>query len=182
MQKLILKINAVEKKYRRLFFYTPLLTLLITSYLLRKEVVELHAKVAQLEERNLFLVSNMIIFNRNYEEFPLPVWQKVKRGNQFIMQYINPAYVDAFGHQFGFNQYNLIGKTNFDIFPQKFAQQYYENDVAVAVTGLPLELTEYSKDTTNGILHLEVLKWRDIKDNKDTLVYGLVKKIYKVKQ
>ena len=38
--------------------------------------------------------------NSNYEKFPLPVWQKVKRGDEFIIQYINPEYVTKFGHLF----------------------------------------------------------------------------------
>ncbi len=124
----------------------------------------------------------MVIFNRNYEGFPLPVWQKVKRGDEFIMQYINPEYVVHFGHTFNNNQYEGIGKNNFDLFPPKIAQVFYENDIAVSITGESLETIENFIDKDGNLQKLEVIKWRSIKDNNDTLVYGMVKRIIPIEK
>lgn len=178
-QKKKLQISALEKKYRRLFFYGTLIPLFVTTINLRKQVIKLKIEVAQVKNENKMLVQNMIIFNRNYEEFPLPIWQKVKRGDEFIIQYINPTYVDFFGHIFNNDQYAVIGKNNFDLFPKLIAQGYYKNDVAVSITGKPLETIEESLDKNGRVMKLKVLKWRDIKEKKDTLVYGMVKEILK---
>lgn len=184
MKKLAIKSKSVlfavsnlEKKHK-IITYASLLFLTVSTYLLRTENQNIKINYATLKERNINLKQNMIIFNRNYENFPLPVWQKVKRGNEFITQYINPEYVVKFGHIFNNDQYALIGKNNFALFPKKLAQLYYENDVAVSITGNLRESVEESLDKNGNIIKLKVLKWRDIKDNKDTLIYAMVKEIF----
>lgn len=174
-KKILFKISNLEKKHK-LITYVSLLFLTISTYFLRTENEEIKVKFASIEERNLNLKKNMILFNKNYEGFPLPVWQKVKRGNEFIIQYINPIYTKFFGHDFKYDKYEIIGRNNFELFPKKMAQMYYENDVAVAVFGKRLESTEAFVDGTGKTLKLDVVKWRDIRD-KDTLVYGMVKEI-----
>ena len=57
------------------------------------------------------------------------------------------------------------------------AQLYYENDVAVSITGKKRESIEESINKNGETIELKVIKWRDIKDNKDTLIYGMVKEI-----
>ena len=121
----------------------------------------------------------MVIFNRSYEVFPLPVWQKVKRGNEFIMQYVNPTYLDYVGNQENDDIYDFIGKNNFELFPKHIAQIYYENDVAVSITGNKLETTEKFTENDGTTVKLKILKWREIKENKDTLIYGMIKEIIK---
>ena len=171
-------VSNLEKKHK-VITYASLLFLTISTYFLRTENQNIKIQFATLKERNQNLKQNMIIFNRSYEGFPLPVWQKVKRGDRFIMQYVNPTYVDFFGHDFENNIYNIIGKSNFQVFPKKIAQLYYENDIVVSRTGEQLESVEESIDKDGNKINLKVIKWRSIKDNKDTLVYGLVKEIIK---
>ena len=173
-KSVLFKISNLEKKHK-VITYASLLFLTVSTYFLRTENQNVKISYATLQERNNSLKQNMIIFSRNYESFPLPIWQKVKRGNEFIIQYINPEYVNKFGHNFNNNQYALIGKNNFAIFPKKIAQLYYENDVAVSITGKIRESIEESLDKDGNIIKLRVLKWRDITDNKDTLVNGMVK-------
>lgn len=72
-----------------------------------------------------------------------------------------------------------MGKNNFQLFPKSIAQIYYENDVAVSVLGSKLESIERFKDKSGKSLDLKVVKWRDINDNKDTLVYGMIKEFIK---
>ena len=173
-KSVLFKISNLEKKHK-VITYASLLFLTVSTYFLRTENQNVKISYATLQERSNSLKQNMIIFSRNYESFPLPIWQKVKRGNEFIIQYINPEYVNKFGHNFNNNQYALIGKNNFAIFPKKIAQLYYENDVAVSITGKIRESIEESLDKDGNIIKLRVLKWRDITDNKDTLVNGMVK-------
>ncbi|APZ46473.1 hypothetical protein BW723_09265 [Polaribacter reichenbachii] len=180
-KNIILKITSLEKK-RKIIANASLLLLTVSTYFLRSENQEVKIQHATLQEKSSNLKQNMIIFNSNYEDFPLPVWQKVKRGDEFIIQYINPNYVTEFGHIFNNDQYALIGKNNFEIFSKKIAQLYYENDVAVSITGSRIESIEEAIDKEGKIIKLKVIKWRDIKDNKDTLVYGMVKEIIRYPQ
>jgi hypothetical protein len=52
----------------------------------------------------------MVLFNRNFEDFTLPIWQKVKRGDRFIVNYKNPAYIKQFVYNFNNEIYKVIGK------------------------------------------------------------------------
>lgn len=179
-KNLLFKLSNLEKKHK-VITYASLLFLTVSTYFLRTENQTIKIDFAALQERSNNLKQNMIIFNRNYEGFPMPVWQKVKKKDKFIIQYVNPSYLEFFGYDFDYSQYNLMGKSNFDLFPKQIAQQYYENDVAVSVTGKKLETTEYFTDKSGKKLELKVIKWRDVKDNKDTLVYGMVKEILPMK-
>ncbi|APZ46475.1 hypothetical protein BW723_09275 [Polaribacter reichenbachii] len=179
-KKVLFNVSNLEKKHK-IITYASLLFLTVSTYFLRSENQQVKIDYARLQEKSKSLKRNMIIFNRNYEDFPLPVWQKVKRGDKFIIQYINPEYVKKFGHIFNNDQYALIGKNNFEIFSKKIAQAYYENDVAVAITGIQIENIEDAIDKFGNIIKLKVIKWRDIKDNKDTLIYGMVKEIIPTK-
>lgn len=180
-KEILFSVSNLEKKHK-VITYASLLFLTVSTYFLRTENQNVKIEFATLKEQNLNLKKNMILFNRNYEGFPLPVWQKVKRGNQFIVQYINPMYVTKFGHIFNNDQYALIGKNNFALFPKGIAQLYYENDVAVSITGKKLERTEESINKDGNTIQLKVIKWREIRDNKDTLIYGMVKEILPLKK
>lgn len=173
---LFLRIGVLEKKHK-IVTYASLLFLTISTYFLRSENESIKIQYASIEERNISLKKNMLIFNSNYERFPLPVWQKVKRGNKFITQYVNPVYVKLFGLDFEQDKCELIGKTNFDLFPKKIAQKHYENDVAVSILGERLETIEEFEDDAGTRMKIRIVKWRDIRDRKDTLVYGIVKEV-----
>ncbi|NVJ88321.1 MAG: hypothetical protein HWD82_02635 [Flavobacteriaceae bacterium] len=47
--------------------------------------------------------------------------------------------------------------------------------MAVAVTGDELETIEQTMDKDSLHMYLKVIKWREIVDNKDTLVNGMIK-------
>lgn len=174
-KKILFSVSNLEKKHK-VITYASLLFLTVSTYFLRTENQSVKIEYATLKERNLGLKQNMIIFNRSYEGFPLPVWGKVKRGDKFIVQYINPAYIKWFGHNFDNDRYKVIGKTNFDVFPKNIAQLFYEHDIAVSVTGKPITNDEKQIDIDGNIIKTNVIKWREIK-NKDTLIYGMVRRI-----
>lgn len=175
-RQLLVTVSDLEKKHK-IITYVSLLFLTVSTYFLRSENQNVKIEFATLQERNLNLQKNMVLFNRSYEEFPLPLWQKVKRGNEFIMNYVNPEYIKRFGHHFNNDEFAILGKNNFEIFKEQpgIAQSYYEHDITVSITGEELESIEYSIDPEGNKIRLNVIKWRDIKDSKDTLIYGMVK-------
>ncbi|PQJ80802.1 hypothetical protein [Polaribacter porphyrae] len=179
-KQLLLTFSSLEKNHK-LLTYISLLILTTSTYFLRNNSEILKIKFAALKERNRGVKQSMLIFNKNYESFPLPVWQKVKRGEQFILQYVNNAFVEQFGHSFDNDRYNLIGKNNFEAFPKKIAQKYYENDIVVSISGGSVESFPQFVDKNGITQNIKVLKWREIIKNKDTLVYGMVKEVLPLK-
>lgn len=175
-KQILFLFSDLEKKHK-VITYASLLFLTISTYFLRNENENVKIESATLKEKNIGLIQNLIIFNRSYEGFPLPIWQKVKRGDKFIMNYINPEFLQMVGHDFNNNQYEIMGKNDFELFPKKIAQLYYENDIAVSITGDDLNVIENIIDKHGNIRKAKVIKWRYIKDNKDTLIYGMIKEI-----
>lgn len=167
-------VSNLEKKHK-VITYVSLLFLTVSTYFLRTENQKVKIDFATLKERNESLTRNMVIFNRNYENFPQPVWQKIKQGNEFIMKYVNPEYVNRIGHLFNYDKYEQIGKNNFENFGPSYGQKYQENDMSVSITGKELETIEETTDKDGKLIYVKSIKWRDINDNKDTLVYGMIK-------
>jgi len=167
-------VSNLEKKHK-VITYVSLLFLTVSTYFLRTENQKVKIDFATLKERNESLIRNMVIFNRNYENFPQPVWQKIKQGNEFIMKYVNPEYVNRIGHLFNYDKYEQIGKNNFENFGPIYGQKYHEKDISVSITGKELETIEETIDKDGKLIYVKSIKWRDINDNKDTLVYGMIK-------
>ncbi|EDP96230.1 hypothetical protein U8527_08970 [Kordia algicida OT-1] len=163
---------SATKKYR-LLTYIPIAVLSVSAYSLRLKNEGLVERVGRLETMNNALISNMILYNRNFETFPMPVFQKLKRGNRFIAQYFNPAYVAMMGHNFDYDRYRYIGKTDYEYYPKHIADLYYNYDVSVAFTGTPMNIKVAITDSLGNPLKVKVMKWRHIRD-RDTLVYGMI--------
>lgn len=173
-RKLLFSVSNLEKKHK-IITYASLLFLTVSTYFLRTENQNVKIEYATIKEKNLGLKQNMVIFNRNYENFPLPVWQKVKRGNRFIIQYVNPEFVNKMGHSFEYDAYAPIGKDNFEIYSKKYAQDYHDKDLAVAITGKELNSKDEILNAKGKITYVKVVKWRQINNQNDTLVYGMIK-------
>ncbi|MFC4268417.1 hypothetical protein [Polaribacter marinivivus] len=171
-------VSNLEKKHK-VITYVSLLFLTVSTYFLRTENQKVKIDFATLKERNESLTRNMVIFNRNYENFPQPVWQKIKQGDEFIMKYVNPEYVNRIGHLFNYDKYEQIGKNNFENFGPSYGQKYQENDMSVSISGKELETIEETTDKDGKLIYIKSIKWRDINDNKDTLVYGMIKDFIK---
>lgn len=167
-------VSNLEKKHK-VITYVSLLFLTVSTYFLRTENQKVKIDFATLKERNESLTRNMVIFNRNYENFPQPVWQKIKQGNEFIMKYVNPEYVNRIGHLFNYDKYEQIGKNNFENFGPIYGQKYHEKDMSVSITGKELETIEETIDKDGKLIYVKSIKWRDINDNKDTLVCSMIK-------
>ena len=174
------KVSKIEKRYK-IITYGSLAFLTFTTNSLRVKVKESDIALATLKQKNEGLKENMIIYNRTFEEVPLAIWSKVKRGDYFPLQYLNPQYTKEFGHLYDNNRLNVIGKNNYQMLPNNYeiADEYNRNDMYVAITGNAINVTEYSVDSLGKKLDLKVWKWRDIIGKKDTIVFGMVTKIIK---
>ena len=51
--------------------------------------------------------------------------------------------------------------------------------MSVSITGKELETIEETTDKDGKLIYVKSIKWRDINDNKDTLVYGMIKEFIK---
>lgn len=180
LTKIADRVAKIERKYK-LITYGSLAFLTFTTNSLRIKVKESDVALATLKQKNLGLKENMIIYNRTFEEVPLAIWSKVKRGDYFLLQYLNPQYTKLFGHLYNNNRLNVIGKNNYEVLPDNYeiADEYNRNDMYVSITGNPINTTEYSVDSLGNKLDLKVWKWRDIIGKKDTIVFGMVTKVIK---
>jgi len=173
------KIVAFFKKWRLLTYGgLALLTYsnanLRSSHItMRNDYNDLKTEFAVLQETNQELLRDMVLYNRSYEEFPLPIWQKVKRDMDFIAQYFNPAYEVEFFTPLGFTRFEKMGETDFDNFDYKTALIYYNRDLQMAIDGGSKLFSETYLDSQNVRKKVNVLKWRVI-ERKDTLIYGMV--------
>jgi two-component system sensor histidine kinase/response regulator len=52
----------------------------------------------------------------------------------------------------------LLGKTDYDLFPEKLARKYLEDDARVLQTGLALDVVEAHKPPGKGIIYVRVVK------------------------
>ena len=165
------KIVLIQKKYK-IISNGSLLVLFITvnSLRIKNEDILLDfnntkQELIKTKSEVRFLKANVISYNRSLENFPFPIWQKKKVGAQFIIQYVNPEYVKTFGHLFGNDVYNVIGKNNFQLgYPTAIAQNFYENDIVKLAKKLKpstrgeLEITDVNKAYLEaGNLNVEVL-------------------------
>lgn len=53
---------------------------------------------------------------------------------------------------------DLLGKTDFDLFPEKLARKYREDDARVMQTGVPLDVVEAHQPPGKGIIYVRVVK------------------------
>ncbi|MAX71787.1 MAG: hypothetical protein CMC76_11945 [Flavobacteriaceae bacterium] len=171
------KIVAIKRffnRYKTVLTYFGLITLTISNIFLRRDVIELELELQNIKNENQSLIADMVYFNRSFEDFPLPVWQKVKRDGKFVMQYVNKAYYERYLIPRGLDRYDYMGSTDFDIYDYKTATIFYARDLSLAIDGDWKRFDESILDAeTSERIKLDVFKWRII-ERKDTLIYGMV--------
>jgi len=160
---LIIQIHFLKMDTREL--YKENVYLNTVSIILNKKTVEL-------EFINKSLLDKMIMHNRSFEDFPLPLWNKVKRGNKFYSNYYNLVYEKEVFHPFGTNRYQNLGRTNFDNAPYPIASEWAKNDMYIAINGGRKIFLEPQLDKNKKKIYKNNLKWRILKE-KDTLIYGM---------
>lgn len=170
----IIKVSSLAKKYKTALTYSGLIFLTVSNFFLRRDIIDLEVQLQELKSENKSLISDMVYFNRSFEDFPLPVWQKVKRDDEFVMQYVNKSYYQNYLQPRGFDRYDYMGSTDFDIYDFKTASLFYARDLSLAIDGDWQRFDESILDVeSNSRINLDVIKWRII-ERKDTLIYGMV--------
>ena len=161
LRRLVLKYKILS--YATLFFLT------LSNLHLRSEnnqlalaISDLQVVVKSLEKDNLNVKDNMIIYNRDYEDFPLEYWEKAMIDKKFVAQYFNPKYVQSFGHHFDYDRFKYIGFTDFDIYSKPIAERYFQVDSLVAKNGVPIKTNEFYLDKKGRKKKLRVIKWRKV--------------------
>lgn len=168
------KLRYLFEKYKTLLTYSGLVFLTFSNFALRKEVVTLKIEIENLKADNQNLIADMVYFNRSFEDFPLPVWQKVKRGDRFIMQYVNLAYYETYLKSRGVERFEYMGSTDFDIYDYKTASVFYARDLSLSIDGGWNRFDESVVEVETKLRKpIDVIKWRIIERN-DTLIYGMV--------
>lgn len=116
------------------------------------------------------LLDNMVLYNRSFEDFPLPVANKVKRGLNFYSNYYNIEYEREYFLKNNTNRYENVGRTDFNNAPFHIAKVWYDNDLEVALTGEKKVYSEPFLDSLNRMGRRKYFKWRKLRE-LDTLVY-----------
>jgi len=172
LRPLIQSIKIYFNRYRVFLTYSGLLYLTAMNFVLRNDVVDLKVQLAELKAENQKLIADMVYFNRSFEDFPLPVWQKVKRKDKFVMQYVNGAYYEQYLKPNNLSRFDYMGNTDFDIYDYSTALQYYARDLQIALDGGHKRFDEFIT-VKKKINKLDVIKWRVI-ERRDTLIYGMI--------
>lgn len=68
--------------------------------------------------------------------------------------YANKQYLLTLGK----STKDILGKTDFDLFPEKLARKYREDDARVMQTGVPLDVVEAHQPPGKGIIYVRVIK------------------------
>jgi two-component system, sensor histidine kinase and response regulator len=68
--------------------------------------------------------------------------------------YANKQYCLTLGKP----QKDLLGKTDFDLFPEKLARKYREDDARVMQTGVALDVVEAHQPPGKGVIYVRVIK------------------------
>ena len=92
--------------------------------------MQIEIAFARISEKQKAFINTVILYNRTYKKVPIPIWQKVKRGDRFVIQYVNPKYEEVFGDVFGNDVRNIIGSDNFELgYTYERAKRYYDTDM-----------------------------------------------------
>lgn len=108
------------------------------------------------------LAESQAFYHSLVETLPQNLFRKDRHGR---ITFANQRYCKLLGKSL----HELIGKTDFDLFPEHLAKKYVEDDRCVLESGKPLELIEEHRLPDGTILYVEVIK-TPIFDNKNTII------------
>lgn len=108
-------------------------------------------------------------FDALFNGCPIPMWFKVERSGQFVMQDVNDAYTDALG----ISKEAYVGQTDFELWEDKKARVFYANDQYVTKRRHMIMVEE--KIVNPGTSKKEIAvgwKWPQINDGEVEGVWG----------
>lgn len=163
---------------KKLFTVIPIIWLTLQLVVASGENKALQGRVTILSESNGALREMLQANNRIMDDFEDAIWVKLKKGDKdvwrFIMLDVNEAYQKSFLEAKGYDEYDYIGRTDFDIHSPEDAREYFLEDSVVAATGHTFyAIGNFEKHP------ILVKKWRKI-ERRDTLVYGRATRIEKL--
>ena len=91
------------------------------------------------------------LYHSLVETIPMNVWRKDANGR---FTFGNEGFCATTKRSLT----ELIGKTDFDLFPAELAEKYRRDDDLVLTTGKPLQATEEHETAEGETLHVQVLK------------------------
>ncbi|MEX0274303.1 MAG: hypothetical protein AB3N16_07995 [Flavobacteriaceae bacterium] len=139
----------------------PLALLTGANYYKDYEIKSHKAEMAYLRKANEILVNQQNYAGLDINKLELSVWKKLKIGGDFVMVWLSSKYDSRFLQMFGIPANNYLGQTDYHIWPEKLADEFWEEDMQVALTGEDLYGIGNSPDGKK----LLIRKWRVIEGN-----------------
>ena len=122
----------------------------------------LEKEIADRRRAEQALRESEAIYHALVESLPLNVFRKDLEGK---VVFGNQRYCDTLGRPLD----QLVGKTDFDLFPRELATKYREDDARVVNTGQALEDVEEHRKPDGELIHVHVLK-APVRDFKGAIV------------
>ena len=116
---------------------------------------------------------------KDFENFHLPVWKKVKSGGFYVLVYLNKAHERQFLG--GLSRYDLMGKTMYLVAESWVADIYQKHDEMASKSKEPIYVDEPFVMKNGTIIWLEVIKWRNWENTDAIEIWGIVTRIKAVK-
>lgn len=182
------KLYRFYQHYRTLGVNVTLGILTVTNILLKRDVniatdevlrltqeqTELKLEIKDLKEEKAQLLNSITAYNAYFNDFPWPIWIKIKRGDKFYMYWYNDAYYEWYLKPKGLSRFAYYGKTDFDIYNNDTATIFFVRDMQLSLDGGSARVDErIINDDSLDSVNLDVLKWRKI-NRTDTLLIGQV--------
>lgn len=162
------------------FFFFQLPWYRVTTVLLLVQVFSLKTDIRKLEKENLELtkvnssiIVNQIARSKLIDKIPKSIWYKVKKGNRYIFQLCNKHYENKWLKPKGYSRYDYYGYTDFQIYGFYAAKKFQYGDSLTANSSKPMELNESFTDDFGNDYDINVIKWREITEEQDTIVWGM---------
>lgn len=110
---------------------------------LRKRLEEIRARLSAVEAEKNKLQTQLLMMSSAQDTSPLPLWIKDASG---VCLMCNPAYERTFLLPRGYVSHDYVGHTDNDIWPERIARAFRDNDQKVMKTRELIDTTEMVPD------------------------------------
>ncbi|MFH1265658.1 MAG: response regulator [Planctomycetota bacterium] len=129
---------------------------------LRSAKERLEREIAERKRAERALRESEAVYHSLVESLPLNVFRKDLEGKVILG---NQRYCDTLGQTLD----QLVGKTDFDLFPEELATKYRQDDAKVVATGEALEDIEEHRKPDGERIYVQVLK-APVRDSEGAIV------------
>lgn len=145
------------------------------QYKQNQRIQDLQTENVELKKVNSEIIANQISSTRILDRIKKPIWQKAKRGRRYTMQVLNKPFEVRFLKPYGLDKYDYYGQTDYNIFPFNAAKQFNKGDSLASTSEESINYTETFMDSKGEKITVDVMKWREITVDKDTLIWGMIR-------